>query len=68
MDSLPHFSPTSSIILNRNTGYMEATGPPERTYKILFAGDAAVGKTYFIHRFCKGVFANRLGSTVGNKL
>ncbi|XP_075218964.1 ras and EF-hand domain-containing protein-like isoform X3 [Lycorma delicatula] len=65
MDSLPHFSPTSSIILNRNTGYMEATGPPERTYKILFAGDAAVGKTYFIHRFCKGVFANRLGSTVG---
>lgn len=44
-------------------------GDPERTYKIVFAGDAAVGKTCFIHRFCKGTFATKLGSTLGlNKL
>ncbi|XP_050529016.1 ras and EF-hand domain-containing protein homolog isoform X2 [Daktulosphaira vitifoliae] len=40
-------------------------GDPERTYKIVFAGDAAVGKTCFIHRFCKGIFATKLGSTLG---
>ncbi|XP_025198054.1 ras and EF-hand domain-containing protein homolog [Melanaphis sacchari] len=38
---------------------------PERTYKIVFAGDAAVGKTCFIHRFCKGTFSTKLGSTLG---
>lgn len=41
-------------------------GDPERTYKIVFAGDAAVGKTCFIHRFCKGTFATKLGSTLGS--
>ncbi|XP_050426081.1 ras and EF-hand domain-containing protein homolog isoform X2 [Adelges cooleyi] len=40
-------------------------GDPERTYKIVFAGDAAVGKTCFIHRFCKGQFTTKLGSTLG---
>jgi len=32
----------------------EATGPPDRTYKVVFAGDAAVGKTSFINRLTKG--------------
>ncbi|XP_046682637.1 ras and EF-hand domain-containing protein homolog [Homalodisca vitripennis] len=44
---------------------LEPTGPPDRTYKVVFAGDAAVGKSCFIHRFCKGVFAVNLGSTLG---
>lgn len=43
----------------------EITGDPDRTYKVVFAGDAAVGKSCFIHRFCKGNFASRLGSTLG---
>lgn len=66
VDSLSQFHTIIPSPISRNIGYLEATGPPERTYKVLFAGDAAVGKTYFIHRFCKGFFANRLGSTVGN--
>lgn len=45
--------------------YMEATGPPDRTYKVVFAGDAAVGKTSFINRITKGVFVNNLSSTLG---
>jgi Ras and EF-hand domain-containing protein len=45
--------------------YEITNGDPERTYKIVFAGDAAVGKTCFIHRFCKGTFATKLGSTLG---
>lgn len=44
---------------------MEATGPPDRTYKVVFAGDAAVGKTSFINRITKGVFVNNLSSTLG---
>ncbi|KAJ9586007.1 hypothetical protein L9F63_020345, partial [Diploptera punctata] len=48
-----------------STRELEPTGAPERTYKIVFAGDAAVGKSCFIFRFCKGVFINNLGSTLG---
>ncbi|PSN52026.1 hypothetical protein C0J52_04538 [Blattella germanica] len=47
------------------SGELEPTGVPDRTYKIVFAGDAAVGKSCFIFRFCKGVFINNLGSTLG---
>ncbi|PNF37796.1 hypothetical protein B7P43_G10138 [Cryptotermes secundus] len=47
------------------SGEFEPTGAPDRTYKIVFAGDAAVGKSCFIFRFCKGVFINNLGSTLG---
>lgn len=43
----------------------DTTGDPDRTYKVVLAGDAAVGKSCFIHRFCKGNFAHRLGSTLG---
>ena len=32
---------------------LEPTGPPDRTYKVVFAGDAAVGKTSFINRITK---------------
>ncbi|CAG2061240.1 unnamed protein product, partial [Timema podura] len=44
---------------------METTTSPDRTFKIVFAGDAAVGKSCFIYRFCRGVFINNLGSTLG---
>jgi hypothetical protein len=33
---------------------LEPSGPPDRTYKVVFAGDAAVGKTSFINRLTKG--------------
>ncbi|XP_037077026.1 ras and EF-hand domain-containing protein homolog, partial [Pollicipes pollicipes] len=43
----------------------EPTGPPERTYKVVFAGDAAVGKSTFITRVCRGVFVTNISSTLG---
>jgi hypothetical protein len=47
------------------SGGLEPTGAPDRTFKIVFAGDSAVGKSCFIYRFCKGVFINNLSSTLG---
>jgi GTPase SAR1 family protein len=47
------------------SGELEPVGVPDRTYKVVLAGDAAVGKSCFIFRFCKGVFINNLGSTLG---
>jgi len=44
---------------------LEPTGPPDRTYKVVFAGDAAVGKTSFINRITKGLFVTNLSSTLG---
>ncbi|XP_055899960.1 ras and EF-hand domain-containing protein homolog isoform X1 [Biomphalaria glabrata] len=38
---------------------------PERMYKIVLAGDAAVGKSSFIVRLCKGKFVPNLSSTLG---
>lgn len=61
-------SPGNSIEVPVNPvtfGEHEPTGAPDRTFKIVFAGDAAVGKSCFIFRFCKGVFINSLGSTLG---
>ncbi|XP_077977984.1 ras and EF-hand domain-containing protein homolog isoform X1 [Glandiceps talaboti] len=42
-----------------------SNAPPERMYKIVMAGDAAVGKSSFILRLCKGIFHNNLNSTLG---
>ncbi|XP_041466327.1 ras and EF-hand domain-containing protein-like isoform X3 [Lytechinus variegatus] len=41
------------------------TAQPERMYKIVLAGDAAVGKSSFIMRLCKGIFHSNLNSTLG---
>ncbi|XP_042871091.1 ras and EF-hand domain-containing protein-like isoform X2 [Penaeus japonicus] len=46
-------------------GSIEPLGPPERTYKVVFAGDAAVGKSTFIVRLCTGSFINNIASTLG---
>ena len=40
-------------------------GEPERIYKVVLAGDAAVGKSSFIMRLCKNKFVNNLNSTLG---
>ncbi|KAK4326134.1 hypothetical protein Pmani_003320 [Petrolisthes manimaculis] len=47
----------------RSSGH-EFLGPPERTYKVVFAGDAAVGKSTFIVRLCKGCFVTNIASTL----
>ncbi|KAM7439153.1 hypothetical protein ABFA07_011420 [Porites harrisoni] len=38
---------------------------PERMYKLVLAGDAAVGKSSFILRLCRNRFHNALNSTLG---
>lgn len=38
---------------------------PHRTFKVILAGDAAVGKTTFIERICNGHFTPNLSSTIG---
>ncbi|XP_068722023.1 ras and EF-hand domain-containing protein homolog isoform X6 [Montipora capricornis] len=38
---------------------------PERMYKLVLAGDAAVGKSSFILRLCQNKFHNALNSTLG---
>uniref|UniRef100_A0A1I8IKH3 Ras family protein n=1 Tax=Macrostomum lignano TaxID=282301 RepID=A0A1I8IKH3_9PLAT len=40
-------------------------GQPERMFRIVMAGDAAVGKTCFITRFCEGRFDSGAVSTLG---
>jgi len=37
----------------------------ERIFKIVLAGDAAVGKSSFILRLCKNKFVANLNSTLG---
>ena len=38
---------------------------PDRTYKVVLAGDAAVGKSTFISRLCTGTFVPNMASTLG---
>ena len=38
---------------------------PERMYKLVLAGDAAVGKSSFILRLCRNRFHSALNSTLG---
>ena len=40
-------------------------GTPERMYKLVLAGNAAVGKSSFIIRLCKNKFYSALNSTLG---
>ncbi|XP_061182905.1 ras and EF-hand domain-containing protein homolog isoform X2 [Saccostrea echinata] len=46
-------------------GSSKTSRDPERMYKIVLAGDAAVGKSSFIMRLCKGKFVPNLSSTLG---
>lgn len=59
-------SETRSTQLLSLANSLEPIGEPDRAFKIVFAGDAAVGKSCFIYRFSKEVFLNKLGSTLGN--
>lgn len=44
---------------------LEPTGPADRTFKIVFTGDAAVGKSSFISRLYDGVFIGHTTTTLG---
>ncbi|GBN75836.1 Ras and EF-hand domain-containing protein, partial [Araneus ventricosus] len=64
-DSLPL---TSQSELNNSVEVeqlYEPTGPPEQTFKVIFVGDAGVGKSSFALRISKGVFVRHMSSTLG---
>ncbi|XP_054931372.1 uncharacterized protein [Dermacentor andersoni] len=46
-------------------GFTDCTGPPEHTFRVVFVGDAAVGKSSFIMRLSRGIFMPQLTSTLG---
>ncbi|KAL4224722.1 hypothetical protein ACF0H5_015419 [Mactra antiquata] len=52
-----------STLTQDNT--MRANKDPERMFKVVLAGDAAVGKSSLIMRLCKGKFFENLSSTLG---
>ncbi|GIX68031.1 ras and EF-hand domain-containing protein [Caerostris extrusa] len=64
-DSLPD---TTQSELNNSVEVeqlYEPTGPPEQTFKVIFVGDAGVGKSSFALRISKGVFVRHMSSTLG---
>ncbi|KAK8749156.1 hypothetical protein OTU49_015705 [Cherax quadricarinatus] len=58
-------SPQHQAQAGVQTASHDPLGPPERTYKVVFAGDAAVGKSTFIVRLCRGCFVTNIASTLG---
>lgn len=52
-------------IASDKTGLTSCTGPPEHTFRVVFVGDAAVGKSSFIMRLSRGIFMPQLTSTLG---
>ena len=44
---------------------LKPTGPADRTFKVVFAGDAAVGKSSFITRLHDGYFVSHTITTLG---
>ena len=44
---------------------MSDRGTPDRMYKLVLAGNAAVGKSSFIIRLCRDKFYSALNSTLG---
>ncbi|EEC17912.1 RAB GTPase, putative [Ixodes scapularis] len=51
--------------VQRAASFTSCTGPPEHTFKVVFVGDAAVGKSSFIMRLSRGIFMPQLTSTLG---
>lgn len=62
--NLPH-SPILSSLESTAPESIISVGPPERTFKVIFVGDSCVGKSSFILRLTKNVFASRMSSTLG---
>ncbi|XP_036432449.1 EF-hand calcium-binding domain-containing protein 4A [Colossoma macropomum] len=41
------------------------TADPQRVFKVVFLGSSGVGKSSFIHHYCRGHFPNKMSATVG---
>ncbi|XP_056628820.1 ras and EF-hand domain-containing protein homolog isoform X2 [Triplophysa dalaica] len=56
----------SAILTEREKDEMAVTQtPPEKAYRIVLAGDAAVGKSSFLLRLCKNEFKGNTSATLG---
>ncbi|KAI1895931.1 hypothetical protein AGOR_G00111850 [Albula goreensis] len=55
----------SSLGQPAGTESLAILGPPQRVFKVVFLGNSGVGKSCFIHRFCRGHFPNNMSNTVG---
>ena len=42
-----------------------ANATPERLFKVVFVGDSGVGKSSFMHQFCKREFRATFAATIG---
>ncbi|XP_043103331.1 ras and EF-hand domain-containing protein [Puntigrus tetrazona] len=56
----------SAIFTEREQDVLSVTQPPsEKAYRIVLAGDAAVGKSSFLLRLCKNEFKGNTSATLG---
>ncbi|GAA6088996.1 EF-hand calcium-binding domain-containing protein 4A [Tachysurus ichikawai] len=44
---------------------MTSLSGPQRVFKVVFLGSSGVGKSSFIHHYCRGHFPNKMSTTVG---
>lgn len=58
-------SPGTSLNLTVSPSPRNSDLPFDRMYKVVFCGDAAVGKSSLIMRLCKGKFSSTANSTLG---
>ncbi|KAM5331241.1 ras and EF-hand domain-containing protein isoform 1-T1 [Glossophaga mutica] len=66
-DSLAGFSRKPILALSPQTDTVEDSRPSssQKAYKIVLAGDAAVGKSSFLMRLCKNEFRGNTSATLG---
>ncbi|XP_053512557.1 ras and EF-hand domain-containing protein isoform X2 [Artibeus jamaicensis] len=66
-DSLAAFSRKPILTLSPQTDTVEDSRPSssQKAYKIVLAGDAAVGKSSFLMRLCKNEFRGNTSATLG---
>ncbi|XP_076863055.1 EF-hand calcium-binding domain-containing protein 4A isoform X2 [Brachyhypopomus gauderio] len=60
-DSSPESAASVAWLHSRKVG---ETGPL-RVFKVVFIGSSDVGKSSFIHQYCRGHFPNKMSATVG---
>ncbi|KAH7695445.1 rab-45, partial [Aphelenchoides avenae] len=51
--------------VNSGMSLVESNGPPDRTFRVVMCGDAAVGKSSIVLRIVKKAFQKGLPSTLG---
>ncbi|VDD86020.1 unnamed protein product [Enterobius vermicularis] len=61
----PHPRDSNIRSESEDIAFQNASGTPERTFRIVMCGDAAVGKSSLVYRIIKGSFSGSLPSTLG---